>query len=227
MTLTKKVLIVEDEHRIRELISDYFSDQHWIVFQAENGIEGWYIFEETVPDLVILDLMMPEMNGWELCRKIRQCSNVPIIILTAVSGDERQIEGYELGADDYVTKPFSPKVLVSKAEVLMRRVDGQLVSAHTPISFDVVLNTLTHRLERKDGIFDLTPKEYGILQLLLRNKGIVLPRDTILRSIWGMEYEGDERVVDTHIKKLRSKMGSAADCIRTVFGVGYTFEELT
>lgn len=107
----------------------------------------------------------------------------------------------------------------------MRRVDGQLVSAHTPIGLDVVLNTLTHRLERKDGIFDLTPKEYGILQLLLRNKGIVLPRDTILRSIWGAEYEGDERVVDTHIKKLRSKMGVAADCIRTVFGVGYTFEE--
>jgi len=131
--LTKKVLIVEDEHRIRELISDYFSNEHWIVFQAENGVEGWYVFEEKMPDLVILDLMMPEMNGWELCRKIRQYSNVPIIILTAVSGDERQIEGYELGADDYVTKPFSPKVLVSKAEVLMRRVDGQLVSAHTPI----------------------------------------------------------------------------------------------
>ncbi|WP_037287507.1 response regulator transcription factor [Saccharibacillus sacchari] len=224
--MTKKVLIVEDERRIRELISDYFVAQHWTVCQAADGSEGLYTFETEIPDLVILDLMMPEMDGWELCRRIRRRSGVPIIILTAVSGDDRQIEGYELGADDYVTKPFSPKVLVSKAEVLMRRVDGHLISAaETPIGFGVQLNTRSRKLEYAEESVELTPKEYGLLQLLLRNRGIVLSRDTILGYIWGSEYEGDVRVVDTHIKKLRGKMGPASECVRTVFGVGYVFEE--
>ncbi|MNB84003.1 Transcriptional regulatory protein SrrA [compost metagenome] len=225
-SLSKKVLIVEDEVRIRELITDYFTAKQWLVVQASDGSEGMHAFETEIPDLVILDLMMPEMDGWELCRRIRQTSGVPIIILTAVSGAERQIEGYELGADDYVTKPFSPKVLVSKAEVLMRRVDGNLISAtHTPISSGVQLNNRSHGLEREGETFDLTPKEYGILQLLLRNRGIIMSRDAILAYIWGAEYEGDVRVVDTHIKKLRGKMGPAADSIRTVFGIGYTYEE--
>ncbi|GGO06221.1 response regulator transcription factor [Saccharibacillus kuerlensis] len=225
--MTKKLLIVEDEHRIRELISDYFSARDWIVCQAADGQEGLYVFETDVPDLVVLDLMMPKMDGWELCRRIRRRSSIPVIILTAVAGDERQIEGYELGADDYVTKPFSPNVLVSKAEALMRRIDGQLISAaYTPLGFGVQWNVRSHRLEHNRVEIDLTPKESGILQLLLRNRGIVLSRDSILGYIWGAEYEGDVRVVDTHIKKLRSKMGPAADCIRTVFGVGYTYEEL-
>ncbi len=222
----KKVLIVEDERRIRELISDYFAAQQWQVCQAADGAEGLYLFETETPDLVILDLMMPEMDGWELCRKIRRRSDVPVIILTAVGGDERQIEGYELGADDYMTKPFSPKVLVSKAEVLIRRVEGRLVAtAEIPLGSGVMLNVRNHRVEHGDEACDLTPKELGILQLLLRNKGIVLSRDTILGYVWGAEYEGDVRVVDTHIKKLRSKMGPAADYIRTVFGVGYSYEE--
>lgn len=224
--MTKKVLIVEDELRIRELISDYFAAQQWEVCQAGDGEEGLYVFETEMPDLVILDLMMPEMDGWELCRQIRRRSGVPIIILTAVSGDERQIEGYELGADDYVTKPFSPKVLVSKAEVLMKRIAGQLSpSPYSPVGCGVMLHSQSRRLEREGASIDLTPKEYELLQLLLRNRGIVLPRDTILSHTWGPDYEGDIRVVDTHIKKLRSKMGPAADCIRTVFGIGYIYEE--
>ncbi|OWA37796.1 DNA-binding response regulator [Saccharibacillus sp. O16] len=224
--MSKKVLVVEDERRIRELISDYFAAEDWQVCQAADGAEGLYIFETELPDLVILDLMMPEMDGWELCRKIRRRSDVPVIILTALSGDERQIEGYELGADDYMTKPFSPKVLVSKAEVLLRRVEGRLVSAsEVPLGLGVMLHVRTHRIEYEQETFDLTPKELGILQLLLRNRGIVLSRDTILGYVWGTEYEGDVRVVDTHIKKLRSKLGPAADCIRTVFGIGYAYEE--
>ncbi|OWR28329.1 DNA-binding response regulator [Saccharibacillus sp. O23] len=224
--MSKKVLVVEDERRIRELIADYFAAQQWQVCQAADGAEGLYVFETETPDLVILDLMMPEMDGWELCRKIRRRSDVPVIILTAVSGDEREIEGYELGADDYMTKPFSPKVLVSKAEVLMRRVEGRLVSAgEIPLGFGAVLNVRNRRVEHGGEICDLTPKELGILQLLLRNRGIVLSRDTLLGYVWGTEYEGDVRVVDTHIKKLRSKMGPASDCIRTVFGVGYAYEE--
>ncbi|SET24723.1 response regulator transcription factor [Paenibacillus sp. NFR01] len=224
--MAKKVLIVEDEQRIRELISDYFHAQDWMVCQAANGNEGMFAFETEIPDLIILDLMMPEMDGWELCRKIRQRSGVPIIILTAVSGDERQIEGYELGADDYVTKPFSPKVLVSKAEVLMRRVNGHMTpDAHILIGLGIQLNTRSYKLESKEEAIDLTPKEYDILQLLLRNRGIVMPRETILNYIWGAEYDGDGRVVDTHIKKLRNKMGPASDCIRTIFGIGYTYEE--
>ncbi|WP_152602405.1 response regulator transcription factor [Planococcus sp. CAU13] len=224
--MTHKVLIVEDEQRIRELISDYFDSKEWIVCQAENGREGLYMYENEIPDLVILDLMMPEMDGWEVCRQIRRQSDVPIIILTAVSGDERQIQGYELGADDYVTKPFSPKVLVSKAEVLMKRVNGQLFSnPHIVLGFDVLLNTRSRQLEKGEETFDLTPKEYDILQMLLRNKGIVLSRETILGHVWGMDYEGDIRVVDTHIKKLRGKMCQAANNIRTVFGIGYIYEE--
>lgn len=224
--MTRKVLIVEDEHRIRELISDYFAAQNWEVCQAADGEEGLYAFETEVPDLVILDLMMPEMDGWELCRRIRERSGVPIIILTAVSGDERQIEGYELGADDYVTKPFSPRVLVSKAEVLMKRIDGQLTpNPYAPVGCGVMLHIRNRRLEREGESIDLTPKEYELLQLLLRNRGIVLPRETILSHTWGPDYEGDIRVVDTHIKKLRSKLGPAADCIRTVFGIGYIYEE--
>ncbi|MCQ4085286.1 response regulator transcription factor [Saccharibacillus sp. JS10] len=224
--MSKKVLIVEDEQRIRELISDYFLAQKWIVCEAADGSEGLYTFEVEMPDLVILDLMMPEMDGWELCRRIRLRSEVPIIILTAMSGDERQIQGYELGADDYVTKPFSPKVLVSKAEVLMRRIDGQLIAdSEIQVGFGVRLNTRNRKLEYGEESIELTPKEYGVLQLFMRNRGIVLSRDHILSSIWGGEYEGDVRVVDTHIKKLRGKMGPAAECVRTVFGVGYTYED--
>lgn len=225
--MSYKVLIVEDEERIRELISDYFEAKKWTVCQAENGVEGLYVFETEIPDLVILDLMMPEMDGWELCKELRRRSDIPIIILTAVTGDEHQIEGYELGADDYMTKPFRPKILISKAEVLMRRVEGQLVStSYTMIGKDVMLNTQSRSIEREGEMFDLTPKEYDILQLLLRNRGIVLSRETILGHVWGADYEGDVRVVDSHIKKLRGKMGGAGDNIRTIFGIGYKFEEV-
>lgn len=224
--LKKKLLLVEDEIRIRELVSDYFIQNDWEVLEADNGKDALVWFDSLLPDLLILDIMMPAMNGFEVCRKVREKSAVPIILLTAKSTDDDKIYGFELGADDYVTKPFSPKVLVARANALMKRVEGTHQPESSIIKFgSAMFNTLAHRLEVEDAEVELTPKEYDLLWLLIRNKGIVISRDTILSRIWGIEFEGDSRVVDSHIKKLRSKLGYESRFIRTVIGTGYMFEE--
>ncbi|MNV40546.1 Transcriptional regulatory protein SrrA [compost metagenome] len=224
--LKKKLLLVEDEIRIRELVSDYFIQNDWEVLEADNGIDALVWFDSLLPDLLILDIMMPAMNGFEVCREVREKSAVPIILLTAKSTDDDKIYGFELGADDYVTKPFSPKVLVARANALMKRVEGSHQPESSIIKFgSAMFNTLAHRLEVEDAEVELTPKEYDLLWLLIRNKGIVISRDTILSRIWGIEFEGDSRVVDSHIKKLRSKLGYESRFIRTVIGTGYMFEE--
>ncbi len=224
--LKKKLLLVEDEIRIRELVSDYFIQNDWEVLEADNGRDALVWFDSLLPDLLILDIMMPAMNGFEVCREVRGKSAVPIILLTAKSTDDDKIYGFELGADDYVTKPFSPKVLVARANALMKRVEGTHQPESSIIKFgSAMFNTLAHRLEVEDAEVELTPKEYDLLWLLIRNKGIVISRDTILSRIWGIEFEGDSRVVDSHIKKLRSKLGYESRFIRTVIGTGYMFEE--
>lgn len=224
--LKKKLLLVEDEIRIRELVSDYFLQNDWEVLEADNGRDALVWFDSLLPDLLILDIMMPAMNGFEVCREVREKSAVPIILLTAKSTDDDKIYGFELGADDYVTKPFSPKVLVARANALMKRVEGTHQPESGIIKFGSgMFNTLAHRLEVEDAEVELTPKEYDLLWLLIRNKGIVISRDTILSRIWGIEFEGDSRVVDSHIKKLRSKLGYESRFIRTVIGTGYMFEE--
>lgn len=224
--LKKKLLLVEDEIRIRELVSDYFIQNDWEVLEADNGIDALVWFDSLLPDLLILDIMMPAMNGFEVCREVREKSAVPIILLTAKSTDDDKIYGFELGADDYVTKPFSPKVLVARANALMKRVEGSHQPESSIIKFgSAMFNTLAHRLEVEDVEVELAPKEYDLLWLLIRNKGIVISRDTILSRIWGIEFEGDSRVVDSHIKKLRSKLGYESRFIRTVIGTGYMFEE--
>lgn len=224
--LKKKLLLVEDEIRIRELVSDYFLQNDWEVLEADNGRDALVWFDSLLPDLLILDIMMPAMNGFEVCREVREKSAVPIILLTAKSTDDDKIYGFELGADDYVTKPFSPKVLVARANALMKRVEGTHQPESGIIKFgSAMFNTLAHRLEVEDAEVELTPKEYDLLWLLIRNKGIVISRDTILSRIWGIEFEGDSRVVDSHIKKLRSKLGYESRFIRTVIGTGYMFEE--
>lgn len=225
-TLNKKLLLVEDELRIRELVSDYFIQDGWEVREADNGQDALLWFDSLLPDLVILDIMMPKMDGFQVCREIRKKSATPIILLTAKSADDDKIHGFELGADDYVTKPFSPKVLVARAAALMKRVEG----AHQPESGVVrfgsaIFNTMAHRLEVEGADVELTPKEYDLLWLLIRNKGHVVSRDTILSRVWGIEFEGDSRVVDSHIKKLRSKLGYESRHIRTVIGTGYRFED--
>lgn len=224
--LKKKLLLVEDEIRIRELVSDYFLQNDWEVLEADNGRDALVWFDSLLPDLLILDIMMPAMNGFEVCREVREKSAVPIILLTAKSTDDDKIYGFELGADDYVTKPFSPKVLVARANALMKRVEGTHQPESSIIKFgSAMFNPLAHRLEVEDAEVELTPKEYDLLWLLIRNKGIVISRDTILSRIWGIEFEGDSRVVDSHIKKLRSKLGYESRFIRTVIGTGYMFEE--
>lgn len=224
--LKKKLLLVEDEIRIRELVSDYFIQNDWEVLEADNGRDALVWFDSLLPDLLILDIMMPAKNGFEVCREVREKSAVPIILLTAKSTDDDKIYGFELGADDYVTKPFSPKVLVARANALMKRVEGTHQPESSIIKFgSAMFNTLAHRLEVEDAEVELTPKEYDLLWLLIRNKGIVISRDTILSRIWGIEFEGDSRVVDSHIKKLRSKLGYESRFIRTVIGTGYMFEE--
>lgn len=224
--MKKRVLLVEDEIRIREIIADYFIQNDWEVHEADNGKDALVWFDSLNPDLIILDIMMPMLNGFEVCRQVRSCSGVPIILLTAKSGDDDKIQGFELGADDYVTKPFSPKVLVARANALMKRIEGGHLPEGQMLSFGTaVLNTMAHRLDVNQIEVELTPKEYEVLRLLIYNKGIVISRDTILRRVWGIEFDGDSRVVDTHIKKLRSKLGNESRHIRTVIGTGYKFEE--
>jgi two-component system, OmpR family, response regulator len=224
--LKKKVLLVEDESRIRELISDYFIKNDWEVQEADNGKDALSWFDSLQPDLLILDIMIPKMDGFEVCREIRKKAAIPIILLTAKSADEDKIHGFELGADDYVTKPFSPKVLIARANALMKRVEGGHLPESSIVKFgSAMFNTLAHRLEVAGMEVELAPKEYDLLWLLIRNKGIVISRDTILIRIWGIEFEGDSRVVDSHIKKLRSKLGYESRYIRTVIGTGYIFED--
>lgn len=224
--MSRKVLLVEDESRIREIVADYFKQQQWTVYEADNGKKALEMFELTKPNLIILDILMPGMDGWTVCEQIRYQSDVPIILLTSKSDDDDKIHGFELGADDYVTKPFSPKVLVVRANTLMRRFEG-IVSpqAHLFRFGQAVFNTLAHRLNIEEKEVELTPKEYELLQFLIHNKGIVLSRDTILDRVWGVNFDGDSRVVDTHIKKLRSKLEHESRHIRTVIGTGYRFEE--
>lgn len=224
--MKKKLLLVEDEIRIRELVSDYFIQNGWEVYEADNGQDALLWFSSQLPDLIILDIMMPRLNGFEVCREIRRQSAVPIILLTAKSADDDKIYGFEAGADDYVTKPFSPKVLVARANALMKRVEGGHLPDSGSLKFGAaVFNTSAHRLEIGGAEVELAPKEYELLWLLIRNKGIAVSRDTILSRVWGIEFDGDSRVVDSHIKKLRSKLGAESRCIRTVIGTGYMFEE--
>ncbi|MNZ60534.1 Transcriptional regulatory protein SrrA [compost metagenome] len=221
-----KVLIVEDEIRIREVISDYFTQDGWEVYEIDNGIDALSWFDSWHPNLIILDIMMPRMDGFEVCRQIRSRSGVPIILLTAKSGDQDKIYGFELGADDYVTKPFSPKVLIARANSLMKRVTENYQPQGHMLAFgSAVLNTLARRLEVDGTEVELTPKEYEILLLMMNNKNIVFPREAIISRVWGLEFDGDNRVVDSHIKKLRFKLGYESRFIRTVIGTGYKFQE--
>lgn len=224
-TMGKKVLLVEDEVRIREVVADYFKKDGWEVYETDNGSSAIDWFDAIFPDLVILDIMMPQMDGFAVTKQIRMGSGVPIILLTAKSSDDDKIYGFELGADDYVTKPFSPKVLVARANSLMKRATEHYLPTGHIISFgEAIVNTKSHQLQLDGQQVELTPKEYELLVFLLQHKNNVLSRETILNHVWGLDFDGDIRVVDTHIKKLRAKLGCESHHIRTVIGTGYKFE---
>jgi DNA-binding response OmpR family regulator len=223
--MKRRILLVEDDMLMREFITDYFKKEQWEVYEAENGRLGLEIFEQTSVDLVVLDIMMPEMDGWSLCRRIREKSEVPIIMITARSEDDDQIMGFELGADEYVTKPLSPRVLVARATALMKRTEGTVGREGDTLSYgDLLVNRMAHTVLVAGKKINLSPKEYDLLIFLIKYYGKVLHREYILDAVWGYDYMGDLRTVDTHIKKIRAKLGDEGRYICTVIRSGYKFE---
>lgn len=221
--MNKTVLIVDDEERMRFLIDAYLKKEGFNVLQAENGRDALKIFKENIVELVVLDIMMPIMDGWTTCKEIRKISQVPVIMLTAKAEDEDQILGFELGTDNYVTKPFSPKLLVAKVKALLKRAYPD--ENNQDNFFDgLYINEKAHETKVNDEDIYLSPKEFELLSYFVKNKGMVLSREQILDSVWGMDYYGDLRTVDTHIKRLREKLGEKAYLISTIRGTGYKFE---
>jgi DNA-binding response OmpR family regulator len=222
--MDRTLLIVEDEYRMRHLLSDYFKREGFNVVEAENGVDALEKFKDKI-DLIILDIMMPLLDGWSVCQTIRNTSDVPIIILTAKSEEGDKLMGYELGADDYITKPFSPKVLVAKVKALLKRAEG--ISGKQSILIDVdglIINDTAHEVIVDGEYLNLSPKEFDLLLYLVRNRGVALSRDKILDNVWGYGYYGDLRTVDTHIKRIREKLKEKGDIITTIRGSGYKLE---
>lgn len=223
--MNKTILIVEDDSRMREIVSDYFLKEGFKMLESEDGREALELFETNNIDLVILDIMIPELDGWSVCKRLRKASDVPIIMLTARVDEEDKLMGYELGADDYVTKPFSPKVLVAKTKMLLKRVEGSVGRTDGIVKFnDIEINRLSRTVKIDSEAIELAPKEYELLLYMMNNKDIVLSRENILSKVWGYDYYGDLRTVDTHIKKLRNKLGEKSIYITTIIGAGYKFE---
>lgn len=217
------ILIVDDEMRMRRVIADYLRMKGYRILEAADGIEALTVFHEQHPDLVLLDVMMPRKDGWQVCREIRRTHQTPIIMLTARSEEADELQGFELGADEYIAKPFSLKILSARIEAVLRR--QEKVPTSTEINVSLRMDKLAREVYAGNAPVQLTYTEFELLDFLMMNKGIALSRDSILNSVWQYDYDGDARTVDTHIKKLRSKLGQAGNCIKTVRGIGYKFEE--
>lgn len=219
-----KILIVDDESRMRKLVNDFLSRHSYDVVEAKDGEEAIDKFyaDKTI-SLIILDVMMPKMDGWEVCKQIRKDSNVPIIMLTA-KGDERdELTGFDCGADEYITKPFSPKILTARVDALVRRT-YQIDSSEVIDIGGIIIDKAAHIVKIDGQAIDLSYKEFELLTYFVENKGIALSREKILNNVWNYDYFGDARTIDTHVKKLRKKMGEKGDYIRTIWGMGYKFE---
>lgn len=224
----KKIIVADDEMRIRKLVGDFLKREGFEPVEAENGQQALDLFENFKDDvaLLILDIMMPEYNGWEVCRKIRENSNVPIILLTARSEEFDELTGYEAGADDYVTKPFSPSVLMKRIAALLRRVDTGAKMRNGKSISNLIINEEAHEVHLNGTELELTLKEYNILLKLMENPGRVYSREQLLDSIWGYDYVGDIRTVDSHVARLRTKLGEwGMKHLKTVYGIGYKIEE--
>lgn len=223
--MKRNLLIVEDDPKIRRLLIVYFKDEGFNILEAETGEDAIRIFKNEKIDLVFLDIMLPETDGLRVCEVIRETSDVPVIMLTAKSQEEDKLRGFEYGADEYVTKPFSLKVLAARAHAMMKRVDGK-VSKNGSIfkSNGLTVDLASGEVKINEVTVILTQKEIDLLILLIHNKGIVLSKEQILDKVWGFDYDGDPRTVDTHIKRLRQKLGDQNTSIKTVRGRGYCFE---
>ena len=221
---TLKILVVDDESRMRKLVKDFLTKKNFQVLEAGNGEEAMDIFyEEKDIALIILDVMMPKMDGWEVCREIRKNSKVPIIMLTARSDARDELLGFGLGVDEYISKPFSPKILVARVEAILRRT-GQNNPEDVISAGGIVIDKAAHLATVDGKPMELSFKEFELLTYFLENQGIALSREKILNSVWNYDYFGDARTIDTHVKKLRSKMGDKGEYIKTVWGMGYKFE---
>ena len=221
---TLKILVVDDESRMGKLVKDFLTKKNFQVLEAGNGEEAMDIFyEEKDIALIILDVMMPKMDGWEVCREIRKNSKVPIIMLTARSDERDELLGFDLGVDEYISKPFSPKILVARVEAILRRT-GQNNPEDVISAGGIVIDKAAHLATVDGKPMELSFKEFELLTYFLENQGIALSREKILNSVWNYDYFGDARTIDTHVKKLRSKMGDKGEYIKTVWGMGYKFE---
>lgn len=219
-----KILVVDDESRMRKLVRDFLVKKNYEVLEAGDGEEAVDVFfEQKDIALIILDVMMPKMDGWQVCREIRNYSKVPIIMLTA-KGDERdELQGFDLGVDEYITKPFSPKILVARVEAILRRAN-LLVSEDVISVGGIELNKAAHQVQIDGQDIELSYKEFELLAYFMENQGIALSREKILNNVWNYDYFGDARTIDTHVKKLRSKLGDKGELIKTIWGMGYKFE---
>ena len=218
-----KVLVVDDEARMRKLVKDFLTIKGFQVIEAEDGEEAVDLFfAQKDIALVILDVMMPKMDGWQVCKAIRQYSQVPVIMLTARGEERDELQGFDLGADEYISKPFSPKILVARVEAILRRSNA---AASDIIKVGgIEINKAAHQVTIDGVPVDLSFKEFELLSYFVENQGIALSREKILNNVWNYDYFGDARTIDTHVKKLRSKMGEKGDYIKTIWGMGYKFE---
>lgn len=218
-----KILVVDDEQRMRKLVKDFLVKQNFHVLEAEDGEQAIDIFLENKDiALIILDIMMPKMDGWQVCREIREYSKVPIIMLTARGAENDELRGFELGVDEYIAKPFSPKILVARVQAILRRTNS--TTEGVVEMGGISLNRTAHEVSINGEKIELSFKEFELLSYFMENKDIALSRERILNHVWDYDYFGDARTIDTHVKKLRSKMGECGNYIKTIWGMGYKFE---
>jgi DNA-binding response OmpR family regulator len=220
----KKVLIIDDDPHIREILEDYLKFEGFSVYAAEDTEKGYQLLNADDFDVLILDIMLPDEDGWEFCQRIRPEFELPIIFLSAKDESTDKITGLELGADDYITKPFSPREVVARIKAVLRRYQNDSETANSIQFGSLIINKEEHFIKYNDDIIELTPKEFSLLWHLAQNPKKVFRRENLLKAVWGYDYFGDVRTVDTHIKSLRQKLGEAAEAIETVWGVGYKFE---
>ncbi len=216
------ILVVDDEKLIRSVIKDYLENENMNVLEAENGLEALRIFKEEKIDLIILDIMMPKMDGYETLKEIRKLAETPVIMLTAMKEEIDKLHSFDMGVDDYVTKPFSPRELIARVKAILKR-NGKIKELYTYKTLEVDYKGRKVTIDNKE--IELTPKEYEILTYFIDNKGIALSREQLLNVIWGYDFYGDDRTVDTHIKMLRHSLGEYRDLIKTVRAVGYKYDE--
>lgn len=220
----KKILIVDDEARMRKLVRDFLERAGYDVSEAADGLEALSVFQGDTFSLVILDVMMPGMDGYSVCQEIRKLSQVPVMMLTAKGEEENELEGFTCGADEYIAKPFSPKILVARVNAILRRTETGGEES-TVLSYGgIVLDQSAHTVSVDGSEIVLSYKEFELLEYFMKNKGIALSREKILNNVWNYDYFGDARTIDTHVKKLRSKLGEKGDLIRTIWGMGYKFD---